>query len=104
MLGRTSDGTVTIPLSIRYRRAASTDRRTDGIKSVRRRMVVRQRFHHLGRRLVGIDPPRCLDECAIILVEVRLASGKQIRQRNLDQLLGLELGQKELLADRVPAG
>ena len=33
MLGRTSDGTVTIPLSIRYRRAASTDRRTDGIKS-----------------------------------------------------------------------
>lgn len=33
MLGRTSEGTVTIPWSIKNCRAASTDRRTDGIRS-----------------------------------------------------------------------
>ncbi|HZJ63131.1 MAG TPA: hypothetical protein VFD36_06365, partial [Kofleriaceae bacterium] len=64
-------------------------------------VLIAQHRHHLRRRLARVDLLRRGDERVVVLLEVGLAPGEQVGERQLDHLLVLELVEEQRLAQHV---
>ena len=103
IVGRTSDGTVTIRLSIRNFRVRSMVPRGRADQVLRLRVVLREDRQHLGRGPLRIDLPRGGDERGLVALQVRLADGEQLVEWDVEHLLGFEFLHEGVRADGVLA-
>ncbi len=94
---------MTIPLSTRNCRDASTERRTEGIRSSAVGWSSERAFITSAGVLLGSICLAVGDERGVVLRELGLALGEQLGQGMLDQLLVPELRQEVLGADGIAA-